>query len=126
MLKIHLEARNAASNLMRTYHIGLTQDLFGAWIVTTTHGRIGSRGRDNIYAFQTLEEALPKIKAILLKRASAPQRSGCQYQVIEFYQDPYLPHLDVPESLQSSSSVIANIPLKPKKPVFLPLFDIQT
>ena len=51
MLKIHLEARNAASNLMRTYHIELAQDLFGDWIVKTTHGRIGSRGRDNIYVY---------------------------------------------------------------------------
>ena len=124
MLKIYLEARNAASNLMRTYHIELAQDLFGDWVVKTTYGRIGSRGRDNIYAFQTPEETLPKIKAILLKRASAPQRSGCQYQVIEFYQDPSLPHLEIPESLQTSSSVIANIPSKQKKPVFLPLFDL--
>ena len=124
MLKIHLQARNLSSTLARSYCIDLTRDLFNDCTVKTTYGSLGKRGRDKIYSFITVDEALHKIRLILLKRASAPKISGCQYQVIEFYQDDSLPYLDVRTILQSSSSSIQKASVKPKKVISLPLFDI--
>ena len=124
MLKIHLQARNSSSTLTRSYCIDLTRDLFNDCTVKTTYGSLGKRGRDKIYSFKTIEEALHKIRLILFKRASAPKRSGCQYQVIEFYQDDSLPYLDVITILQSSSSPTPKDSVKSKKVISLPLFDI--
>ena len=73
MLRIHLEDRHPSLHLIRIYVIELKQDLFGDWIIKTTYGRVGSRGQTKLYAFKTVEDALPKIKLILAKRASAPQ-----------------------------------------------------
>lgn len=123
MLRIHLEARHPSLQLIRVYIIELTQDLLGDWIVETTYGRCGSQGQTKLYAFKTVEAALPKIRSILTKRASAPQRSGCHYQVIKMDQDPTLPFVDVQSLLQKPSSPILQVATKTKKQFFLPLFD---
>ena len=123
MLKIYLEARHPSLNLARFYLIWLTPDLWGDWILKVTYGRIGTQGCDKIYAFKTAEDAFPTIKSILLKRASAPRRLGSQYQLIERYQDPSLPPLDVHSLLQTSFPPIQERVSRPKKTVFLPLFD---
>lgn len=114
MLRIHLEARHPSFHLVRIYIIELTQDLFGDWIVETTYGRRGSRGQTKLYAFKTVEAALPKITSILTKRASAPQRSGCHYQVIKMDQDPTLPFVDVQSLLENSSSTLSQVSSKSK------------
>lgn len=124
MLRIHLEARHPSLNLARVYSIDLTQDLFGDWILKTTYGRIGSGGQTKCYAFKTAEAALPKVKSILSKRASAPRRLACHYQLIDFYQDSSLSPLNILEILQKPSSSTLNVSSKSKKTVFLPLFDI--
>lgn len=123
MLNIYLEAKHFALKHVRLYHIFLTQDLFGDWLLTTTYGRLGTRGQTKIYAFKTAQDALPKIKSILLKRATAPQRSGCQYHIVNLDQNPVLPLLDVSNLFQSSSSFVQKNGLHFKKDVPLPLFD---
>jgi predicted DNA-binding WGR domain protein len=123
MLRIHLEARHPFLSLIRVYIIELTQDLFGDWIIETTYGRLGSRGQTKLYAFKTVEDALPKITSILTKRASAPQRSGCHYQLITMDQDPALPFVDVRSLLEKSASPLSEVFPRSKKISYLPLFD---
>lgn len=129
MLRIHLEARETSRNLARFYSIELTQDLFGFWILKSTYGRIGTQGRYRMTTFETVEEASPKIRTIIAKRASAPQRAGCLYQLIEIYQDPSFPiidkfMIDALEMLKTSSSEdVLHNPSKSKNSTSLPLFD---
>ena len=40
-----LEARDAARNLWRAYTLEAGRDLFGAWVVEVSYGRIGRPGR---------------------------------------------------------------------------------
>jgi predicted DNA-binding WGR domain protein len=40
-----LEARDAARNLWRVYTLEAGRDLFGAWVVEVSYGRIGRPGR---------------------------------------------------------------------------------
>ena len=44
-LCIRLEARSAAHRCFRAYEIELGTDLFGAWMVEMSYGRIGALGR---------------------------------------------------------------------------------
>ena len=123
MLKIYLEARHPVLKRTRFYHIALSQDLFACWLLTTIYGCLGTQGQTKTYAFKTVEEAIPKIKLILRKRATAPQRSGCQYHLIDLDQDPTLSGLDVSDLLKSCLSLEQKVYSPVKKKVFLPLFD---
>src|SRR5271169_5790031 len=42
-----LEARDPAFGRFRAHLLEAGTDLFGAWLVDVTHGRIGTRGRHN-------------------------------------------------------------------------------
>jgi predicted DNA-binding WGR domain protein len=42
---VRLEARDAARNLWRAYTLEAGRDLFGAWVVEVSYGRIGRPGR---------------------------------------------------------------------------------
>ncbi|RYE06252.1 MAG: hypothetical protein EOP33_03425 [Rickettsiaceae bacterium] len=80
--------------------------------------------KDHNYAFNTVAAVIPKIKLILLKRATASQRSGCQYHVIDLDQDPTLSWLDVSDLLKPRPSVKQKICAPIRKEVTLPLFDV--
>ena len=84
-LTFHLHA-----SIARQYSVMLGQDLFGAWMLKTNFGRIGRKGTEISYTFSSKEEAYRKIKPLLKKRASAQNRLGCPYQLIEYYRHPSL------------------------------------
>lgn len=123
MLKIYLKAEHSILNVARFYSICLTQDLFGDWTLRTTYGRIGTNGRQKVYTFKTPQDALPKIQWLLNRRAMAPKRLGCHYQLIEIYQDSFLPAIVVPDILKISSAKIPETPVRRQKITCLPLFD---
>jgi predicted DNA-binding WGR domain protein len=80
-LCIRLEARSAAHRCFRAYEIELGTDLFGAWMVEMSYGRIGALGRTKVRSFSTTKEARAQVRACLRKRATAPRRIGVAYRV---------------------------------------------
>jgi hypothetical protein len=61
--------------------IELGMDLFGAWMVEMSYGRIGASGRTKVRSYSTTEEAQAQVRACLRKRATAPRRIGVAYRV---------------------------------------------
>jgi hypothetical protein len=59
----------------------LGADLFGAWMVEMSYGRIGALGRTKVRSFSTTEKAQAQVRACLRKRATAPHRIGLAYRV---------------------------------------------
>lgn len=53
----HLEHREPDQNCFRFYRMDIQRDLFGAWTLTRTWGRIGTRGRDRIDSFDNADAA---------------------------------------------------------------------
>jgi predicted DNA-binding WGR domain protein len=81
-LCIRLEARSEAHRCFRSYKIELDADLFGAWMVEMSYGRIGALGRTKVRSFSTTKEAQAQVRACLRKRATAPRRIGVAYRVL--------------------------------------------
>ena len=77
----HLEACDPARDLRRAYAIEAGCDLFGAWVVAVTFGRIGRPGRRLIYVVATEAAACRVVRARLRRRASAPRRLGVAYEL---------------------------------------------
>ena len=73
-LHILLEARSAPRRGWRAYEIDVGTDLFGAWLVEMSHGRIGAMGRSKVRSFATAAAAQAEVHACLRKRAAAPRR----------------------------------------------------
>jgi len=94
-LSFYLQARNPERNISRQYSVVLGQDLFGAWMLHTNFERIGRKGREISYTFSSKEEAYQKIKPIVKKRASAQNRLGCSYQLIEYCRHPCLKEIEI-------------------------------
>ena len=80
-LCIRLEARSPAHRCFRAYEVAAGVDLFGAWLVEMTYGRIGTSGRTTTRSFPIAEAAQAQVTACLRKRASAPRRIGVAYRV---------------------------------------------
>ena len=80
-LHILLEARSAVRRCWRAYEIEVGADLFGAWLVEMSYGRIGAVGRSKIRSFATAADAQAEVDRRLRKRASAPRRIGVAYRV---------------------------------------------
>ena len=80
-LSIKLEARSPAHRCHRAYEIAVSADLFGAWLVEMSYGRIGTSGRVKARSFSTIEAAAVEVQACLRKRASAPRRIGAAYRL---------------------------------------------
>lgn len=76
----YLEARDPTHNVHRAYSIAYGQDLFGNWVVETTYGRIGAKGRTIVTVFNNEEEALKHVQKALKRRQSAPKRIGVAYK----------------------------------------------
>jgi predicted DNA-binding WGR domain protein len=77
----YLEARDPERNIHRAYSIAYGQDLFGNWVVETTYGRIGGKGRTLVTVVDNEEEALKYVQKSLKRRQSAPKRIGVAYKV---------------------------------------------
>ena len=80
-LCIRLEARSVAHRCFRSYEIELGADLFGAWMVEMSYGRVGALGRTKVRSFSTTEEAHAQVRSCLRKRATVPRRIGVAYCV---------------------------------------------
>lgn len=77
----YLEARDPTHNVHRAYSIAYGQDLFGNWVVETTYGRIGAKGRTIVTVVNNEEEALKHVQKALKRRQSAPKRIGVAYKI---------------------------------------------
>jgi predicted DNA-binding WGR domain protein len=77
----YLEARDSTHNVHRAYSIAYGQDLFGNWVVETTYGRIGAKGRTIVTVVNNEEEALKHVQKALKRRQSAPKRIGVGYKI---------------------------------------------
>ena len=93
---VALEARSPDCRRLRAYEIDVTEDLFCAWLVHMTYGRIGTPGRTKVRSFPTEIEVAAHVGKCLRKRASAPRRIGVAYQVrrLECGKAWYQPDLD--------------------------------
>ena len=77
---IHLEARLPEKKLARAYRVVVSQDLFGAWVVEITYGRIGAPGRSKRYAASEVGAIRSRVRHILKRRLTAPRRIGAAYR----------------------------------------------
>lgn len=82
-----LEAYDPAAGRARAYRIEAGTDLFGAWLVDVTFGRIGTRGRTVRYVAGDREEAKRIVKRSFQRRKSARKRIGVSYRIREL-SDP--------------------------------------
>lgn len=83
----HLEARDPARDCFRSYRLEAGPDLFGAWLVEASYGRIGSRGRTVRHLAADEAGARKIVRHCLQRRATAPKRIGVSYQLHEL-RDP--------------------------------------
>jgi predicted DNA-binding WGR domain protein len=98
-LCIKLEARSSARRCHRAYEIAVSTDLFGAWLVEMSYGRIGALGRTKARSFPSADDAAAQVKTCLRKRASAPRRFGVAYRVRSAVQSGDWPTPDLEERL---------------------------
>lgn len=78
-----LEAKDPARNRFRSYRLQAGPDLFGAWLVEVTYGRIGCPGRQVRYAASDEAEARQVVRHCLRRRATATKRLGVGYRFRE-------------------------------------------
>jgi predicted DNA-binding WGR domain protein len=76
-----LEARDPARNLWRAYTLEAGRDLFGAWVVEVSYGRIGCPGRTLVRVVATEAEVCRVVRARLRRRLGAPRRIGVAYEL---------------------------------------------
>jgi len=69
----YLEARNLARDIRRAYPLAYEQDVFGNWVVETTCGRIGGKGRAIVTVVNDEDEAIRYVQKALKRRESAPK-----------------------------------------------------
>jgi predicted DNA-binding WGR domain protein len=72
---------SSENDIHRAYSIAYGQDLLGNWVVETTYGRIGAKGRTIVTDVNNEEEALKHVEKAFKRRQSAPKRIGVGYQV---------------------------------------------
>jgi predicted DNA-binding WGR domain protein len=75
---VSLEARSPAHRCHRAYEIAVSQDLFGAWLVQMSYGRIGTRGRTKVRSFPTDIEVAAQVRTCLRKQLA--RRSGLAWR----------------------------------------------
>lgn len=78
-MRIELRALDPARNIRRAWSIAASPDLFGAWVVQTSFGRIGSAGRVMVASHASEAAARASVARALRRRASAPRRIGVAY-----------------------------------------------
>jgi predicted DNA-binding WGR domain protein len=80
-LPLELVAIDPTRRIRRRWRVTLGRDLFGAWLVETHWGRIGTAGQAKARAFTDHAAALAHVRALLARRAGAPRRIGVAYRV---------------------------------------------
>ncbi|WP_169979780.1 WGR domain-containing protein [Tautonia rosea] len=78
-----LEACDPARGHYRAYRLEAGTDLFGAWLVDVTYGRIGARGRTIRYLARDEAEAKKLVRQSLRRRGTARKRIGVGYELRE-------------------------------------------
>ena len=86
-LRIIMESRDPSRNQARSYTIEAGADLFGDFVVSTTFGRIGSKGQTRRLAFASPEAAIPTLRKILSQRLMTTQRRAVPYTIL-LMRDP--------------------------------------
>ena len=71
MLSIRLQAYAPEKRRLRAYEVTLCADLFGAWIMERTYGRIGKQARSKIRSSTSWEDTRADLRAYLSRLASA-------------------------------------------------------
>ena len=82
-----MEARDPSRNQARAYTLEAELDLWGDFVVSTSFGRIGTRGRTHRQAFNSSEEAIPTIRKILSQRLKTTKKRAIPYTILSM-QDP--------------------------------------
>lgn len=77
--RLELRATDASRNIRRRYEVRVARDLFGAWLVETSWGRVGAAGQGRCEAFDSREAAEACARRHLRRRASAVRRIGTPY-----------------------------------------------
>lgn len=80
---VSLEACDPALGRFRAYRLDASRDLFGAWLVDITYGRIGTRGVSRRYVADDETGARKIIRLYLRRRTTARRRIGVSYRVCE-------------------------------------------
>jgi hypothetical protein len=83
-----LEACDPALGRFRSYRLEAGPDLFGAWLVEVTYGRIGTPGHRLRYVATDQAKARTLVRNSLRRRATARQRIGVSYRFREL-TDPW-------------------------------------
>jgi predicted DNA-binding WGR domain protein len=86
-LRIIMESRDPSRNQARSYTIEAGADLFGDFVVSTTFGRIGSKGQTRRLAFASPEAAIPTLRKILSQRLKISHRRTVPYAILSL-RDP--------------------------------------
>lgn len=82
-----LEACDPERGRFRAYRLEAGTDLFGAWLVDVTYGRIGTRGRTIRYLARDEEDSKRLVRQSMKRRGTARKRIGVGYQLKEM-SDP--------------------------------------
>lgn len=76
---ITLKAINADLNLKRYYIIRIDRNLFGETSISTSYGRIGSKGQLKRYYFESMDPGHKFLCSTLRKRLNSKKRIGTDY-----------------------------------------------
>ncbi|WP_018268669.1 WGR domain-containing protein [Methylosinus sp. LW4] len=82
-IAIALQGRNPEANRHRSWRVEAGRDLFGAWIVRVSFGRIGCGGRTFAREFGSEDEAHAYVRDGLRRRKGAVRRCGVEYRVVD-------------------------------------------
>jgi hypothetical protein len=83
-----LKARDPALGRFRSYRLEAGPDLFGAWLVGVTYGRIATSSRRLHYVAGKEAEARKLVDKSLRRRSTAKKRIGVSYRFREL-TDPW-------------------------------------
>mgnify|MGYP003418952319 CR=1 FL=1 len=80
---IELVALDTVQNVRHRYAVRVTADLFGAFIVETEWGKIGTKGQSNRRAFNDQSDAARYVSSLLRRRDNAEKRIGRAYAPVQ-------------------------------------------
>jgi len=80
---LKLRAIHPEKNIIREYSLNISEDLFGYWLLQSTFGHIGSRGKTRTYAFKDYHLSFRKMMSLLNKRLKSRKKTGYPYQIVD-------------------------------------------
>lgn len=76
-----LRAINPEKNVDRFYKMHASLDLFNTWTVRINYGRVGTKGRQKLFSFDSQEEACAFLEKKKKERLAFRKKRGCAYTV---------------------------------------------